>query len=63
MNQRAPLPRSVFRFKTEVDEVAQPSKIKTLTSLKLVRGLRPQPSDRSGAQVALPQSPILRNGS
>jgi hypothetical protein len=63
MNQRTPLPGSVFRFKTEVDEVSQPAKNKTLTSSKLIRGLRPQPSDHSGAQVALPQSPILRNGS
>jgi hypothetical protein len=62
MSQTAPLPRSVFRFTPEIEVGSRPGKTKTLTSTKLIRGLRPQPSDHPGAQVALPQSPILRNG-
>jgi len=62
MSQSAPLPGSVFRFRPEVDEVLNPAKEKALTSIELIRGLRPQPSGRPGAQVALPQSLILRDG-
>jgi hypothetical protein len=60
MSQRAPLPGSVFRFGTEVDEVLNPGNAKTLTRIEPVRGLRPQPSGRtrrSGCAAAEPYPP------
>jgi len=60
MSQSAPLPGSVFRFRPEVDEVLNPAKEKALTSIELVRGLKPQPSDRtrrSGCAAAEPYPP------
>ena len=51
MSQSAPLPGSVFRFRPEVDEVLNPAKEKALTSIELIRGLRPQPSGRPGASL------------
>lgn len=60
MNQCTPLPGTVFRFGTEVEEASQPAESKTLTNADTRQEVETStfgPSRRSGCAAAEPYPP------